>query len=278
MLNEADYIYSNPESRRQGKGKLIPFINYQKPAPERCLDMLLAKYRGEHYQSEVLMESMDRSCIPHLKCQLKDAVILVVTDGGLVPKGNPDRIPSTNAGCFGVYSIEEKERLKKEEYEVCHQGYDNRYVEEDPNRLVPVDALRELERCGGIGRLYDSFISTTGVMTSAEKSIRLGRRIASYVLNNHPVDAVIITSACGTSTRCGAYIGKELELKGIPVVQVTNLTQIAADTGIGRVIKGNNVCYPFGEPSMEKSREYLSRVQLVKDAVRLLEEHPGKQK
>lgn len=275
MLNQADYIYSNPEGRRQGSGNLIPFINYQKPAPERCLDMLLAKYQGGHYQSEVLMEAMDTARIPSLKCPLEEAVILVITDGGLVPKGNPDRIPSTNAGCFGVYGIRGKSRLEKEEYEVCHQGYDNSYIEDDPNRLVPVDALRKLEEDGKIGRLYDSFISTTGVMTSAEKSIRLGRRIASYVAAN-PVDAVIITSACGTSTRCGAYIGKELELKGIPVVQVTNLTQIAGDTGMRRIIKGHNVCYPFGKPSLTEEREILYRRQLAEDAVRLLQEYPKK--
>lgn len=273
MLNQADYIYSNPDSRRQEDGNLIPFINYRKPAPQRCLDMLLAKYQGEHYQSEVLMESLDAVCIPRLRCELKDAVILLITDGGLVPKCNPDGIPSTDAGCFGVYSIKGKERLEKEKYEVCHQGYDNRYVEMDPNRLVPVDALRELERKGKIGKLYDSFITTTGVMVSTEKSIRLGRRIVSYVAAN-PVDAVIITSVCGTSTRCGAYIGKELERKGIPVVQITNLTQIAADAGISRVIKGNNICYPLGKPSLTEEREYAYRVQMVDSAVQLLQEHP----
>ena len=115
MLNQTDYIYSNPESRRKGSGNLIPFINYQKPAPARCLDMLLAKYNGEPFQSEVLMEAMDTVRIPNLKCPLKDAVILVITDGGLVPKGNPDRIPSTNAGCFGVYDIKGKARLERED-------------------------------------------------------------------------------------------------------------------------------------------------------------------
>lgn len=275
MLNQTDYIYSNPDSKKQGDGKLIPFINYQKPAPQRGLDMLLAKYRGEYYQSEVLMESRDRVRIPRLKRTLSEAVILLITDGGLVPKGNPDRIPSTNAGCFGIYSIKGKDRLEKEEYEVWHQGYDNSYVEADPNRLVPVDALRELEKRGKIGKLFDNFITTAGVMTSSEKSIRLGRRIVSYVMEN-TVDAVIITSACGTSTRCGAYIGKELEAKGIPVVQVTNLTQIAVDAGISRVKKGDNVCYPFGKPSLSAEMEYMYRLQMAEDTVQLLKECSGK--
>lgn len=275
MLNRTDYIYSNPDSERQGDGKLIPFINYQKPAPQRGLDMLLAKYRGEHYQSEVLMEPRDTVCIPRLRRKLSEAVILLITDGGLVPRGNPDCIPSTDAGCFGIYSIKGKDRLEKEEYEVCHQGYDNSYVEADPNRLVPVDALRELEKNGRIGKLFDNFITTAGVMTSSEKSIRLGRRIVSYVTAN-VVDAVIITSACGTSTRCGAYIGKELEAKGIPVVQVTNLTQIAADVGISRVKRGDNVCYPFGKPSLSAEMEYMYRVQMAEETIQLLKECPGR--
>ena len=93
MLNQTDYIYSNPDSKRQGEGKLIPFINYQKPAPQRCLDMLLAKYQGMHYQSEVIMETQRAVSVPRLRCRSVETVLLLITDGGLVPKGNPDRIP-----------------------------------------------------------------------------------------------------------------------------------------------------------------------------------------
>ncbi len=273
MLNKAEYIYSIPDSKVSRTKKVIPFINYQKPAPERCLDMLLAKYRGEPFQTEVIMEEPEKNSVPYLGCKLEKATILLITDGGLVPRGNPDRIPSTNAGCYGVYSIEGKKRLQPKDYEVSHQGYDFAYVEADPNRLLPVDALRELEKKGVIGKLYDQFISTAGVMTSTEKSIWLGKKIADYV-SAHPIDAVIITSACGTSTRCGAYIGMAIEEKKIPVVQVTNLTQISADTGISRIIKGNNVCYPYGKPSLPKQREYVYRKQLVMRTLQLLEEMP----
>ena len=83
--------------------------------------------------------------------------------------------------------------MKAEEYEVSHQGYDTTYVAENPNRLLPVDILRELEEEGRIGKLYDSFISTAGVMTSTEKSTELGKKIAAYVVT-HPIDAVLILS------------------------------------------------------------------------------------
>lgn len=273
MLNEMEYIYSFPESDMPHKNNLIPFINYHKEAPKRCLDMLLAKYRGEPFQTEVIMEEPETCPVPYLGCRLEEATILLVTDGGLVPKGNPDRIPSTNAGKYGVYSIAGKKELSPDDYEVSHQGYDTTYVEENPNRLLPVDILRELEEEGRIGELYHSFISTAGVMTSTEKSICLGKKIASFVAS-HPIDAVMITSACGTSTRCGAYIGKKIEEKGIPVVQVTNLTKISADIGIRRIIKGNNVCYPCGKPSLVEQGEYTYRRQLVENTLKLLEEMP----
>lgn len=271
MLKRSELIYSTPpdEEHEYSKNNLIPFINYQIPAAQRSLDMLLAKYHNRPFQSEVIMSAPDRPVLPLLRRKLCDSTILLVTDGGLVPTHNPDRIPSTSADKFGIYSIENVDSLSADNYEISHQGYDSSYIEEDPNRLLPVDALRELERERKIGKLFDSFLSTTGVMSSTEKSIRLGKQIANYIATL-PVDAVFITSACGTSTRCGSYIGIEIEKKGIPVVQVSNLTRIAADTGITRIVKGNNICYPLGYPSMTKKNEYAFRRQLVLDAVKML--------
>ena len=58
------------------------------------------------------------------------------------------------------------------------------------------------------------------------------------------------------------------------MVQVTNLTQISADIGIRRIIKGNNVCYPCGKPSLAEQGEYTYRRQLVENTLELLEEMP----
>ena len=265
MLEEAKWIYSNLEDRnRQGENQLIPFINYQKPAPERCLDMLLSKYRGEHYQTEVVMAKPQKSRLPVLRKKLSQASVMLITDGGLVSYGNPDRVPSVNAGRFYEYPIRGCASLERDKYEVAHQGYDNSFVKEDPNRLVPVDVMRDLEREGIVGKLYDSFLTTVGVMVSTGKSVSLGREIAAYV-RTLDVDAVIITSVCGTSTRCGANIGMELEKVGIPVVQITNLTKIAMDIGVRRIVKGNNVCHPLGAPKLSDKgeREYRRKIVLT---------------
>ena len=273
MLERSEYIYSIPDGLTEIKNQdnVVPFINYKETAPKRCLDMLLRKYRGEFFQSEVIMVAPEKPKIPNLRKKLNEAKILLITDGGLVPKGNPDELPSTNAKICRAYSIHGCETLKSGKYEVSHQGYDNHYVNEDPNRLLPVDIMRELEKEGIIGKLCDTFLTTAGVMTSTEESIRLGKRIAAGI-RQYEVDAVIITSACGTSTRCGAYIGKAIENIGIPVVQVTNLTRIAIDSGSVRIVKGNNICYPFGNPrlSLEQEKEYRRR--LVTEALNQLQQ------
>lgn len=270
MAEHAELIYSNPNSVPLGKKtNIIPFINYHTPAPERCLDMLLAKYHGQKFQTEVIMTAPEKAVVPKLKCALADATLLLITDGGLVPSFNPDRIPSSSASKFGIYSIKNMPRLNPDDFEVSHQGYDNSYVEEDPNRMIPLDALRSLEIEGKIKKIYPYFLSTTGVMMSKKQSEQIAKRMAQYAVT-HAVDAVLITSACGTSTRSGTYIGMEIEKKGIPVVQIANLTQIALDTGLTRVVKGQNICYPCGNPYISPQNEFTYRKQLVSDALHLL--------
>ena len=66
-------------------------------------------------------------------------------------------------------------------------------VEQDPDRLVPVDVLREMERAGIIGQLNNEFYSTTGNANPLENSRRMGREIAQK-LKESQVDGVILTS------------------------------------------------------------------------------------
>lgn len=68
--------------------------------------------------------------------------------------------------------------MKPDKYEVSHQGYDNQYVNADPNRLLPVDIMRELEKEGIIGKLCDIFLTQQSDDTT-EEGIRVGKRIAS---------------------------------------------------------------------------------------------------
>lgn len=245
------------------------------PAPKRGIDMLLKKYNHEPFVTEVIMKDCCEDMSPCLTKPLYEATIALVTDGGLVPRGNPDCIPPSNSNKYGKYTICGMESLVRDDFEVSHQGYDNRYVNEDPNRLLPVDTLRHLEAAGKIHALYDFFYSTAGVMTSVDMGIKFGKEIAEDLLNAR-VDGVILTSTCGTSTRCGSYIGHQIENAGIPVVHITTLTDIAEGFHSSNLIKGCNVNYVLGNPYLSLSEEREMRLELVNRALAALEKQSDK--
>ncbi len=77
---------------------------------------------------------------------LSKCKIALVTSGGIVPKGNPDRIESSSASKYGTYSIAGVMDLTEETYETAHGGYDPVYANLDADRVLPVDVLRDLEK------------------------------------------------------------------------------------------------------------------------------------
>ncbi|MDE3078265.1 MAG: glycine/betaine/sarcosine/D-proline family reductase selenoprotein B, partial [Chloroflexota bacterium] len=174
------------------RGQVIPEL-MATPAASRAVDMLLAKLKGDRYETEVPLPVFNPPPAPEPLPDLSGKLVALVTDGGLVPAGNPDGIEVSAATKFAAYPIAGLERLETADYDVSHGGYDNRYVKADPNRLIPLDAARELEHEGKIGRLYDRFITTTGLSNPFGNSRRLGQGIAEH-LKQAGVDAVILTS------------------------------------------------------------------------------------
>jgi glycine reductase len=165
----------------------------EQTAAQRLVEMLVAKVRGEPFESEMASTSFEPVPMPSGLKDLSKARVMLITDGGLVPKGNPDKIYGTAATRWGSYSIEGCDDLRGEEYEISHGGYDSRFVQEDPDRLVPLDALREMEKSGVIGKLHDEFISTSGRANPLSNTRRLGREMAAKA-KQEGVDAVILTS------------------------------------------------------------------------------------
>jgi len=162
-------------------------------AADRAVAMLLDKLAGRAFASEVPRPAFPPVPAPRLIKTLEGATIALVTDGGLVPRGNPDGIEALNATRYGAYSIEGKTSLDAAQYDNPHRGYDTTWVKQDPHRLVPVDVARELEQSGAIGKLHETVYSTVGVATTLAQSARMGREIAEK-LRAAGVDAVILTS------------------------------------------------------------------------------------
>jgi len=162
-------------------------------AGERLVDMVLAKVKGKPFESEMIATTFAPVPMPPALADVSKATFLLVTDGGLVPKGNPDKIQGSAATRWGVYGIEGCDDLKGEDYEISHGGYDPQFVRQDPDRLVPLDAMRQLEKEGVIGKLYNSFISTSGLANPLSNTRRMGREIAERV-KQLGIDAVVLTS------------------------------------------------------------------------------------
>ncbi len=165
----------------------------EQSAARRLVDMVMAKVKGMPYESEMVATSFEAVPIPPGVKDLSKTRVMLITDGGLVPKGNPDRIEPTAATRWGAYSIEGADDLAGDEYEISHGGYDPRFVQEDPNRLVPLDIMREMEREGKIGKLHNEFLSTSGLANPLSNTRRIGREMAEKV-KREGVDAVILTS------------------------------------------------------------------------------------
>jgi len=162
-------------------------------AADRAVAMLLDKLAARPFTSEVPRPVFPSVPAPRLVKTLEGATIALVTDGGLVPRGNPDGIEALNATRYGAYSIEGQAALEPARYDNPHRGYDTSWVKQDPHRLVPVDVARDLEQSGAIGKLHETVYSTVGVATTLAHSARMGREIAEQ-LRAAGVDAVILTS------------------------------------------------------------------------------------
>jgi len=167
-----------------------------KTAAERGVDMLLSKIRGKPFQTETELPTYQPIKPPAPISDLSSCEIALISDGGLTPKGNPDSFSSRNNTVWAGYEIESlfKEGHSSADYEVVHLGYNPSHVLENANRLVPVDAMRDLEKQGVIKKLHRVFYSTSGNATSYEHCNKIGEGILEELRKNQ-VDGAILTSA-----------------------------------------------------------------------------------
>jgi betaine reductase len=164
-----------------------------KPGAERAVEMLIAKLAGRPFETEYPLPRFDRVPPAPAVPDLTKATVAVVTTGGIVPRGNPDRIESASASRFGAYSIAGVDSLTADSHQSVHGGYDPTFANADPNRVLPIDALRALEKAGRIGRLHDTYYATVGNATSVRRAVRFGEEIAAMLVNVG-VHAVVVTS------------------------------------------------------------------------------------
>jgi len=164
-----------------------------RPDYVRAVDLLAAKLQGRAYESEIPRVEAERHAIPNLAGTMAEATLALVTEGGLVPKGNPDRLESTRGSKYLKYSINGRDDFKRGEFEAMHTGYDTAVVDQDPDRIVPLDAMRGLEQSQRFKKLHDYYFVTTGTGAMPSKMEDLGKGIAED-LARAGVNGVILTA------------------------------------------------------------------------------------
>lgn len=162
-------------------------------ASERAIVALLAKIKGESFHTEIKKYDFEQVPPAPPVEDLSHATIALVTEGGLVPKGNPDHIEGRWATKYRKYSLEGLVRLDQGVFESIHRGVETTFINEDPNRLLPVDVVRDMEQEGIIGRLHPYFFTTAGCGTFVEMSQKMGQGIAGE-LKDAGVTGVILTA------------------------------------------------------------------------------------
>lgn len=170
-------------------------VNYfhERRGSERGVDLLVKKMNGEPCQTEYPMPVFDRvEPNPAVK-DISKVKVAIVTSGGIVPQGNPDRIESSSATKYGIYDIAGMEELSAENFMTIHGGYDRAFVTENPNLVVPLDVMREMESDGVIGELANYFVTTTGTGTSVGNAKAFGEAFSKKLVEDG-VGAVILTS------------------------------------------------------------------------------------
>ncbi|SJZ83649.1 glycine reductase [Cetobacterium ceti] len=173
----------------QGRRKTVIM---EKRGSERAVDMLLDRLNNREFKTELPMPVFDQVEIAQPIANMATARIALITTGGIVPNGNPDKIQSASAQKWGKYDVKALDKLGSDYYTI-HGGYDPVYANESPDRIVPLDLLKEYAKEGLIGDVYEYFYTTTGTGTSVGNAIKFGQEIGQE-LKNAQIDGAILTS------------------------------------------------------------------------------------
>jgi glycine reductase complex component B subunit gamma len=164
-----------------------------KNGAERAVDLVLARLGGDREATEVPLPRFDKVA-PAAPCtNLAEATVAILTEGALVPDDNPGNLESARATKWLRYSLEGLQELEPGQWRSVHGGFSTVYANADPHRILPLDAARELEEEGAIGRLHEEYLVTAGNGTSVANAKRFGIEWAAD-LRHSGARAAILTA------------------------------------------------------------------------------------
>jgi glycine reductase len=156
------------------------YLKREAPGFQRAADMLEARLLGRSWTSEVGAQMYEAVPPAPPVEDLSSTRLGLVTSGGLVPRGNPDRLRGGDHREFFRYSIGGIENLGKTEWESVHTGFSTQILNtHNPAYVLPLPALRACERQGAIGKVHPFYYSTIGSGMMLANAREMGKTIAS---------------------------------------------------------------------------------------------------
>jgi glycine reductase len=170
-------------------------VRVEKTGADRAIDMLLAKVGGRPFKTEVPMEVWDRVEPAAPLADVAAANLAVICTGGVVPWGNPDGFKTYRNTFWRKYNFAELKALDPGKWEAVHGGYNVAFMNQNPHFGMPLDALRQLETEGKIGRgkLYPAYYVIPGNQGSPAVMRRVGQEICAD-LKNDGVEGVLLVA------------------------------------------------------------------------------------
>jgi glycine/betaine/sarcosine/D-proline reductase family selenoprotein B len=164
-----------------------------RPGAERAVDILVAKLTGQPFLTELPVAGYEAVAPAPPVADLAHATIAVVTTGAIVPKGNPDHLKRCSETRWRRYELGGRRRLTPDDFECVHGGFYNVPASQNPNVVLPLDALRDLEDRGTFARLADFYCTTTGNDQRFADCVRNGKEIAALLWQER-IDGVLLVA------------------------------------------------------------------------------------
>lgn len=186
-------IYS-PEIEGFFERGIRKYIDTGRSGAARAVDMAIAKAKGLDWRTELKMPNF--SHVPASKpiADLSKARIALLTTCGPVPIGNPDHLEAHTCSKWVTYQAECFGGSDMAKTEIAHGGYTPVYGTNNGNRVVPVDAMFDLEAEGYIGEFCRDIFVTVGNSMSVTRAEEFGEGIA-LTLKERGIEGAILTSA-----------------------------------------------------------------------------------
>jgi len=180
---------------QDGRVGPVPRLNRlaDRSAAERAGDLVLARLGGAHEATEIPLPAFDQVTPAAPIGDPADSLLALLTEGGLVPTGNPDRLESARATKWIRHSLDGCESATAGTFESVHGGFSTQWANAEPNRILPLDAARQLVREGAIGGLYREYFATTGNGTTVADARRFGVEWAAE-LHQAGIQAAVLTA------------------------------------------------------------------------------------